>query len=166
MYVHFLNVHDMNIIPRSSPFVKRKRKNREVFSLPIQLVEKAFFEYFLGAAHTSLPVAKLCSASEVRHVSACQGALLLGFSRFFEKNRVKLFILRTFFRNFNASADFYVSAKLVFRQSQPGSKPGFSFTAQPPPASPSPRPPQTARPSLRTPAHLNKRGRILPGSQK
>ena len=128
MYVHFLNVHDMNIIPRSSPFVKRKRKNREVFSLPIQLVEKAFFEYFLGAAHTSLPVAKLCSASEVRHVSACQGALLLGFSRFFEKNRVKLFILRPFLCHFNASADSYVSEKLVFRQSDPRFvKRGFTF---------------------------------------
>ena len=38
--------------------------------------------------------------------------------RFFEKNRVKLLILRTFLCHCNASADFYVSAKLVFRQSE------------------------------------------------
>ena len=38
--------------------------------------------------------------------------------RFFEKNRVKLLILRTFLCHFNASADSYVYRKLVFRQSQ------------------------------------------------
>ncbi|HIR61243.1 MAG TPA: hypothetical protein IAB37_06705 [Candidatus Faecivivens stercoravium] len=80
----------------------------------MKLSKKSFFEYFLGAAHASLSVAKLWSASEVQKVGACQGALLLGFSRFFEKNRVKLFILRTFLYYFNASADSYVSAKLVF----------------------------------------------------
>ena len=47
------------------------------------------------------------------------GLMPLPFPRFFEKNRVKLFILRTFLCHFNASADFYVSAKLVFPQSQP-----------------------------------------------
>ncbi len=71
----------------------------------------------MGAAHASLSVAKLWPASEVQKAGACQGALLLGFSRFFEKNRVKLFILCTFLCHFNASADSYVSAKLVFRQS-------------------------------------------------
>ncbi len=88
------------------------------YSAPhLKLSKKSFFEYFLGAAHVSLSVAKLWSASEVQKVGACQGALLLGFSRFFEKNRVKLLILRTFLCHFNASADSYVSAKLVFRQS-------------------------------------------------
>ena len=38
--------------------------------------------------------------------------------RFFEKNRVKLLILRTFLYHFNASVDSYVYRKLVFRQSQ------------------------------------------------
>ena len=46
------------------------------------------------------------------------GLMPLPVPRFFEKNRVKLLILRTFIRNINASADFYVSAKLVFRQSE------------------------------------------------
>ena len=46
------------------------------------------------------------------------GLMPLPFPRFFEKNRVKLLILRTFLRHYNASADFYVSAKFVFRQSQ------------------------------------------------
>ena len=46
------------------------------------------------------------------------GLMPLPFPRFFEKNRVKLFILPTFLRYCNASADFYVSAKLVFRQSE------------------------------------------------
>ena len=36
--------------------------------------------------------------------------------RFFEKNRVKLFILRTFLCHFSAGADSYISAKLIFRQ--------------------------------------------------
>ena len=76
------------------------------------------FEYFLGAAHTSLSVAKLWPASEVRKLSAWEGALPLPFPRFFEKNRVKLLILRPFLFHFNASADSYVSATLVFRQSQ------------------------------------------------
>ena len=47
--------------------------------------------------------------------------------RFFEKNRVKLFILRTFLCHINASADSYVSAKLVFRQSHAGETPGGLF---------------------------------------
>ena len=81
-------------------------------------VEKVFFEYFLGAAHASLSVAKLWSASEVQELSAWEGALPLPFPRFFEKNRVKLLILRTFLRHFNASADSCVSTKLVFRQSK------------------------------------------------
>ena len=46
------------------------------------------------------------------------GLMPLPFPRFFEKNRVKLLIIPTFLCNFNASADSYVSAKLVFRQSQ------------------------------------------------
>ncbi|HIR60105.1 MAG TPA: hypothetical protein IAB37_00790, partial [Candidatus Faecivivens stercoravium] len=79
-----------------------------------ELVEKVFFEYFLGAAHASLSVAKPWLASEVRQLSAWEGALPLPFPRFFEKNRVKLLIFRTFLYHFNASADFYVSAKLVF----------------------------------------------------
>ena len=49
--------------------------------MPYELDNKnLFFKYFLGAAHASLSVAKLWSASEVRKVGACQGALLLGFS--------------------------------------------------------------------------------------
>ena len=88
------------------------------------------YDYFLGAAHASLSVAKLWSASEVREVGACQGALPLGCPRFFEKNRVKLFILRTFFRHCNASADSYVSAKLVFRQSGRLPERGRSFCRQ------------------------------------
>ena len=36
----------------------------------------------------------------------------------FEKNRVKLLILRAILYHFNASADSYVSAKFVFRQSK------------------------------------------------
>ena len=75
-------------------------KNPVTFRLRgFSLSKKSFFEYFLGAAHASLSVAKPCSASEVRHVAACQGALLLGFSRFFEKNRVKLLIFRKFLGN-------------------------------------------------------------------
>ena len=70
----------------------------------LQLVEKVFFEYFLGAAHASLSVAKPWSASEVRQLSAWEGALPLPFPRFFEKNRVKLLIFRTFLCHFNASA--------------------------------------------------------------
>ena len=46
------------------------------------------------------------------------GLMPLPFPRFFEKNRVKLLIFRTFPGNRNASADFYVSAKFVFRQSE------------------------------------------------
>ena len=46
------------------------------------------------------------------------GALPLPFPRFFEKNRVKLLILRAILYHFNASADSYVSAKFVFRQSE------------------------------------------------
>ena len=80
----------------------------------IQFVEKIFFEFFLGAAHVSLSVAKLWSALEVRKLSTWEGALPLPFPRFFEKNRVKLLILRTFLGNRNTSADSYVSAKLVF----------------------------------------------------
>ena len=76
------------------------------------------FEYFLGAAHPSLSVAKLWSASEIRKLSAWEGALPLPFPRFFEKNRVKLLILRAILYHFNASADSYVSAKFVFRQSE------------------------------------------------
>ena len=82
------------------------------------LSKNLFFKYFLGAAHASLSAAKLWPASEVREVGACQGALPLGCPRFFEKNRVKLLILRTFLCHLNASADSYVSAKLVFRQSE------------------------------------------------
>ena len=85
-----------------------------------------FYDYFLGAAHASLSVAKLWSASEVRKVSAWERALPSPLPRFFEKNRVKLLILRTFLCHFNASADSYVSAKLVFRQSGLSGKPeGF-----------------------------------------
>ena len=46
------------------------------------------------------------------------GLMPLPFPRFFEKNRVKLFILRTFLCHFNASANSYVFIKLVFRQSE------------------------------------------------
>src|SRR5699024_2537069 len=46
------------------------------------------------------------------------GLMPLPFPRFFEKNRVKLLIFRTFPGNRNASADFYISAKFVFRQSE------------------------------------------------
>ena len=88
-----------------------------------QFVEKVFFEYFLGAAHASLSVAKLWSASEVRKVSAWERALPSPLPRFFEKNRVKLLILRTFLYHFNASADSYAFAKLVFRQSETGWEP-------------------------------------------
>ena len=73
-----------------------------------------FLDYFLGAAHGSLSVAKLWSASEVRLRSAWEGALPLLFPRFLKKNRVKLLIIRTFLYHFNASADSYVSTKLVF----------------------------------------------------
>ena len=76
-----------------------------------QLVEKVFFEYFLGAAHPSFWAVQPWTTSAVRKVSAWERALPSPLPRFFEKNRVKLFILRTFLRNFNASADFYVSAK-------------------------------------------------------
>ena len=95
----------------------------------IQLVEKVFFEYFLGAAHASLSVAKLWSASEVRKVIAWERALPSPLPRFFEKNRVKLLIFRTFLYYFNASADSYVSVKLVFRQSEChlGFSPGRHF---------------------------------------
>ena len=55
-----------------------------------------FFYHFLGAAHASLSAAKLWSASEVRQVNAWEGALPLPFPRFFEKNRVKLFIFYLF----------------------------------------------------------------------
>ena len=48
-----------------------------------QLVEKVFFEYFLGAAHTSLSVSKLWTASEVRRVITWEGALPLPVPRFF-----------------------------------------------------------------------------------
>ena len=51
----------------------------------IQLVEKVFFEYFLGAAHASLSVAKLWSASEVRKVITWERALPSPLPRFFEK---------------------------------------------------------------------------------
>ena len=46
------------------------------------------------------------------------GLMPLPFPRFFEKNRVKLLIFRTFLCHCNASADSYVSAKLVFRHAQ------------------------------------------------
>ena len=46
------------------------------------------------------------------------GLMPLPVPRFFEKNRVKLLILRTFLRNYNVGADSYVSAKLIFRQSE------------------------------------------------
>ena len=88
------------------------RKGRLPYGRRLQFVEKVFFEYFLGAAHASLSVAKLWSASEVRKVSAWEGALPLPFPRFFEKNRVKLFILHTFLCHFNTSADSYVSIKM------------------------------------------------------
>ena len=82
----------------------RERPCRNQSAARSQFIEKVFFEYFLGAAHASLSMAKLCSASEVRQVSAWEGALPLPFPRFFEKNRVKLLIFRTFLRDFNASA--------------------------------------------------------------
>ncbi len=85
------------------------------YSGAFQFVEKVFFEYFLGAAHASLSVAKLWSTSEIRKISAWEGALPLPFPRFFEKNRVKLLILRTFSCHFVANVDTYVSSKLVFR---------------------------------------------------
>ena len=50
------------------------------------------------------------------------GLMPLPFPRFFEKNRVKLLILRTFLYHFNASADSYVFAKLVLRQFEPARK--------------------------------------------
>ena len=46
------------------------------------------------------------------------GLMPLPFPRFFEKNRVKLLILRKFLCQFNASDDSYASAKLDFQQSQ------------------------------------------------
>src|SRR5699024_1348152 len=49
------------------------------------------------------------------------GLMPLPFPRFFEKNRVKLFILRTFLCHFSAGADSYISAKLIFRQAAPPS---------------------------------------------
>ena len=87
-----------NTVPVRSRLAAPSKKPRNLPVAGFQLVEKVF-EYFLGAAHASLSVAKPCSASEVRHVAACQGALLLGFSRFFEKNRVKLLIFRKLLGN-------------------------------------------------------------------
>ena len=46
------------------------------------------------------------------------GLMPLPLPRFFEKNRVKLLIFCTFLCHCNASADSYVSAKLVFRHAQ------------------------------------------------
>ena len=88
-----------NTVPVRSRLAAPSKKPRNLPVAGFHLVEKVFFEYFLGAAHASLSVAKPCSASEVRHVAACQGALLLGFSRFFEKNRVKLLIFRKLLGN-------------------------------------------------------------------
>ena len=93
-------------------------KGRWVFPPSFQLVEKVFFEYFLCAAHPSLSVAKLWLASAIRKVITWERALPSPLPRFFEKNRVKLLILRTFLRNSHASADSRVSAKPVFRQAK------------------------------------------------
>ena len=95
--------------PRSFSFTNRGRIT--VSAVPV-------YNHFLCAAHPSLQVVQLWTASEVREPAAWERALPSPLPRFFEKNRVKLFILRTFLRHCNASADFYVSAKLVFRQSE------------------------------------------------
>ena len=67
-----------------------------------------FFRLFFGAMHPSLQAEKLWIASEVRKMSAWERALPSPLPRFFEKNRVKLFNLRPFLRDFSASADSHV----------------------------------------------------------
>ena len=97
------------------PLKKRDNSRLLIVNRKDNSLQDDYFYNILGAAHASLSVAKLWSASEVRKLSAWEGALPLPFPRFFEKNRVKLLILRTFLCHFNASADSYVSAKLAFR---------------------------------------------------
>ena len=66
---------------RGGPGGQPGRRIKGCLQLRPQFVEKVFFEYFFGAAHASLSVAKLWSASEVRKLSAWEGALPLPFPR-------------------------------------------------------------------------------------
>ena len=68
------------------------------------------YDHFLCAAHPSLQVVQLWTASEVREPAAWERALPSPLPRFFEKNRVKLLICRTLFRGFGAGADTYAAA--------------------------------------------------------
>src|SRR5699024_5669554 len=73
-------------------------------------VPALIFGHFLSAAHASLSAAKLWAASKVRGVGAWERALPSPLPRFFEKNRVKLLILRPFLRDVGAGAGFDVPA--------------------------------------------------------
>ena len=94
-----------NSTPRSFSFTNRGRIT--VTAVPV-------YNHFLCAAHPSLQVVQLWTASEVREPAAWERALPSPLPRFFEKNRVKLFYLHPVERKSGYSAGFRVFQSLFY----------------------------------------------------